>query len=97
MWSLLTGIYIYIYHLSSGRSVYLLTMMPTFVPSPGIDMDANNDNWIEKHCQDADVFVMVSNAESTIMNVVSVYSGIKSTVYMYVSVFLGEEVFSPSE
>ena len=43
----------------------------TFVLSPGVDMNANTDEWITKHCLDADVFVLVSNAESTIMNVVS--------------------------
>ena len=29
------------------------------------------DQWINKHCLDADVFVLVSNAESTIMQTVS--------------------------
>ena len=70
-------------------------MVPTFVLSPGVDMNANIDEWITKHCLDADVFVLVSNAESTLMNAVSVYSGFKSSVY--VSVFPGEEFFSPSE
>ena len=52
---------------------HLLTMMMTFVPSPGVDMNANIDEWITKHCLDADVFVLVSNAESTLMNAVSVH------------------------
>ena len=38
--------------------------------SPGIDMNPNIDEWIDKHCTDADVFVLVSNAESTLMNTV---------------------------
>ena len=36
-------------------------------------MNANIDDWITKHCLDADVFVLVSNAESTLMNAVSFY------------------------
>jgi len=38
-----------------------------FVDSPGIDVSPNLDEWIDKHCLDADVFVLVANAESTIM------------------------------
>ena len=41
------------------------------VDSPGIDMSPNMDVWIDKHCLDADVFVLVSNAESTLMTAVS--------------------------
>lgn len=41
------------------------------VDSPGIDMNPNMDEWINKHCLDADVFVLVSNAESTLMTAVS--------------------------
>ena len=37
------------------------------VDSPGIDVSENLDEWIDKHCLDADVFVIVSNAESTLM------------------------------
>ena len=44
---------------------------PCPTPSPGIDMDPDLDKWISKHCLDADVFVLVSNAESTIMQTVS--------------------------
>ena len=39
--------------------------------SPGIDMNPNLDQWISKYCLDADVFVLVSNAESTLMTAVS--------------------------
>ncbi|GIY67568.1 transmembrane GTPase Marf [Caerostris darwini] len=37
------------------------------VDSPGIDITPNLDEWIDKHCLDADVFVLVANAESTLM------------------------------
>lgn len=37
------------------------------VDSPGIDVTPNLDLWIDKFCLDADVFVLVSNAESTLM------------------------------
>uniref|UniRef100_A0A915J964 Dynamin-type G domain-containing protein n=1 Tax=Romanomermis culicivorax TaxID=13658 RepID=A0A915J964_ROMCU len=36
------------------------------VDSPGIDVSPEFDCWIDKHCLDADVFVLVSNAESTL-------------------------------
>ncbi|KAL3862666.1 hypothetical protein ACJMK2_008620 [Sinanodonta woodiana] len=38
-----------------------------FVDSPGIDVTPDLDVWIDKFCLDADVFVLVSNAESTLM------------------------------
>lgn len=38
--------------------------------SPGIDVSPNLDLWIDKFCVDADVFVLVSNAESTLMQTV---------------------------
>lgn len=41
------------------------------VPSPGIDVTSELDSWIDKFCLDADVFVLVANAESTLMNTVS--------------------------
>ncbi|XP_013771955.1 mitofusin-2-like [Limulus polyphemus] len=37
------------------------------VDSPGIDVSPNLDEWIDKHCLNADVFVLVANAESTLM------------------------------
>lgn len=37
------------------------------VDSPGIDVSPDLDLWIDKHCLDADVFVLVANAESTLM------------------------------
>ncbi|OAD54754.1 Transmembrane GTPase Marf [Eufriesea mexicana] len=38
-----------------------------FVDSPGVDVTPNLDECIDKHCLDADVFVLVANAESTLM------------------------------
>lgn len=32
-----------------------------------MDVTPNLDEWIDKHCLDADVFVLVANAESTLM------------------------------
>lgn len=46
--------------------------------SPGIDMDPDLDHWINQYCLDADVFVLVSNAESTLMTAVST-TGVKSS------------------
>ncbi|RMX37554.1 hypothetical protein pdam_00024133 [Pocillopora damicornis] len=37
------------------------------VDSPGIDVSPDLDLWIDEHCLDADVFVLVANAESTLM------------------------------
>ncbi len=42
-----------------------------FFSSPGIDVSTNLDQWIEKHCLDADVFVLVVSAESTLAGAVS--------------------------
>ena len=39
--------------------------------SPGIDIHPNVDEVIDQHCLKADVFVLVSNAESTLMTAVS--------------------------
>lgn len=36
------------------------------VDSPGVDLSPQFDSWIDKHCLDADVFVLVCNAESTL-------------------------------
>ncbi|XP_059061755.1 transmembrane GTPase Marf [Achroia grisella] len=37
------------------------------VDSPGVDVTPNLDTWIDQYCLDADVFVLVANAESTLM------------------------------
>ena len=39
----------------------------TLIDSPGIDVETDLDEWIDKFCLDSDVFVLVANAESTIM------------------------------
>lgn len=41
------------------------------VDSPGVDVSPNVDDWIDKYCLDADVFVIVANAESTLTTTVS--------------------------
>lgn len=46
----------------------LLKYDVVLVDSPGVDVEDNLDEWIDKHCKDADVFVLVSNAESTLNN-----------------------------
>ncbi|KAK3104427.1 hypothetical protein FSP39_001827 [Pinctada imbricata] len=38
-----------------------------FLDSPGIDVSPDLDTWIDNFCLDADVFVLVANAESTLM------------------------------
>ena len=43
------------------------------VCSPGIDVSPDLDEWIDEHCLDADVFVLVANAESTLMQTVSFF------------------------
>ncbi|XP_016120518.1 mitofusin-1-like, partial [Sinocyclocheilus grahami] len=35
---------------------------------PGTDVTTQLDSWIDKFCLDADVFVLVANSESTLMN-----------------------------
>ena len=54
------------------------------VDSPGIDVSESLDEWIDKHCLDADVFVLVSNAESTLMNTVGIiYCRDQSAIIIY--------------
>lgn len=36
-----------------------------FLDSPGVDVSPNLDDWIDNHCHNSDVFVLVLNAEST--------------------------------
>lgn len=46
-------------------------MFPVFlIYSPGIDVTTELDSWIDKFCLDADVFVLVANSESTLMQTV---------------------------
>ncbi|KAM6924951.1 mitofusin-2 [Xenentodon cancila] len=44
-----------------------LKPLPVFPSSPGIDVTTELDSWIDKFCLDADVFVLVANSESTLM------------------------------
>lgn len=74
-----------------------------FVDSPGVDVTPNLDEWIDKHCLDADVFVLVANAESTLMVTVSVNSIFvckclerKEFEITSFSFFLGKEFLSQS-
>ncbi len=55
----------------SMRSDYRINRSLNILFSPGIDVSANLDQWIEKHCLDADVFVLVVSAEATITVAVS--------------------------
>lgn len=54
---------------SSNKNVNSTELCLPF--SPGIDVSPDLDLWIDKHCLDADVFVLVANAESTLMVTVS--------------------------
>ncbi len=58
-----------------------------FVDSPGIDVSPNLDEWIDKHCLDADVFVLVANAESTLMVTVSLHSPTELFKYGWIHSF----------
>lgn len=51
-----------------------LTSMSVSSCSPGIDVTTELDSWIDKFCLDADVFVLVANSESTLMQTVSVHA-----------------------
>ena len=53
------------------------------VDSPGIDVSPNLDSWIDRHCLDADVFVLVANAESTLMLTVSQSECISEVLALY--------------
>lgn len=64
-----------------------------FVDSPGVDVSQNLDDWIDNHCLNADVFVLVLNAESTmtlavrfgiLINIINVFDFIN---------FAGESIF----
>lgn len=55
------------YSVSKFVSIYFVLI--TY--SPGIDVSPDLDSWIDNYCLDADVFVLVANAESTLMVTVS--------------------------
>ncbi|MFT7818916.1 mitofusin-1-like [Arapaima gigas] len=50
------------------RKCVLLRNDLVLVDSPGTDVTSELDSWIDRFCLDADVFVLVANAESTLMN-----------------------------
>ncbi|VDD76894.1 unnamed protein product [Mesocestoides corti] len=62
---LATDSLIYIYWPSS--SCHLLREDVVLLDSPGVNVDPDMDSWIDRHCLDADVFILVANAESTLM------------------------------
>lgn len=45
----------------------MLAQEVVIIDSPGIDVESDLDDWIDKFCLDSDVFVLVANAESTLM------------------------------
>lgn len=47
-----------------------MSLSSLFIASPGIDVTTELDSWIDKFCLDADVFVLVANSESTLMQTV---------------------------
>eukprot|EP00051_Salpingoeca_urceolata_P027568 m.482126 g.482126 ORF g.482126 m.482126 type:complete len:857 (+) comp22427_c0_seq1:365-2935(+) len=62
-------------HLASDALVYLhwpatlcsmLSDDVVIIDSPGLDISSDSDHWIDEYCSDADVFVLVANAESTL-------------------------------
>lgn len=57
-----------------------------------MDVTPNLDEWIDKHCLDADVFVLVANAESTLM--VTVSSVTKNNLHSFMSFLIGKKLFS---
>lgn len=58
----------------------LLKAEVALLDSPGIDIDPDLDYWINHHCLDADVFVLVANAESTLTQTVSSFSSAWSVI-----------------
>lgn len=59
-------------------------------------MSPNLDEWIDAHCLDADVFVLVVNAESTLMVTVSVDCAVcdlGNDDYLYVGICFQEKNF----
>lgn len=50
--------------------LFLILLNSRPLCSPGTDVTSQLDSWIDKFCLDADVFVLVANSESTLMNTV---------------------------
>lgn len=68
-----------------------------FVDSPGVDVSPNLDDWIDNHCLDADVFVLVLNSESTmtLAVVITVNHSPNAINYNSISLFIftGKTIF----
>ncbi|VDK32667.1 unnamed protein product [Taenia asiatica] len=56
-----------IYLFWPSSSCHLLREDVALLDSPGVNVDPDMDAWIDRHCLDADVFILVANAESTLM------------------------------
>ncbi|BHF70970.1 Mitofusin-2 [Sparganum proliferum] len=50
-----------------SANCHLLREDVVLLDSPGVNVDPDMDRWIDQHCLDADVFILVANAESTLM------------------------------
>lgn len=59
-----------------------------FVDSPGVDVSPNLDDWIDNHCLDADVFVLVLNAESTMTLAVGIQFVFKPFESIFICIFI---------
>lgn len=59
------------FHYIMNYRCALLSGEVEMVDSPGIGFTPDLDDWIDKFCLDADVFVLVANSESVLMEVVS--------------------------
>lgn len=59
-----------IYLFWPSSSCHLLREDVVLLDSPGVNVDPDMDAWIDRHCLDADVFILVANAESTLMQAV---------------------------
>ncbi|VDN20533.1 unnamed protein product [Dibothriocephalus latus] len=57
-----------------NANCHLLREDVVLLDSPGVNVDPDMDRWIDQHCLDADVFILVANAESTLMQAVSAAS-----------------------
>uniref|UniRef100_A0A665WZ79 Dynamin-type G domain-containing protein n=1 Tax=Echeneis naucrates TaxID=173247 RepID=A0A665WZ79_ECHNA len=62
------------------------------VDSPGIDVTTELDSWIDKFCLDADVFVLVANSESTLMQTAALNWHLFKIVFHHVN----ERLSSPN-
>lgn len=54
-----------------AHAMCLTILITPVTTSPGIDVTTELDSWIDKFCLDADVFVLVANSESTLMQTVT--------------------------